>query len=80
MYQVAFTVDVLPRSLPWLLLNRHGLSVLIHPNTGLGARRPYLARAVARSTASLAERQPAERARRGKHQLAADQHHAGSLE
>ncbi len=34
MYQVAFTVDVLPRFLPWLLLNRHGLSVLIHPNTG----------------------------------------------
>jgi len=34
MYQVAFTTDVFPRFVPWLMLNRETLSVLIHPNTG----------------------------------------------
>ena len=34
MYQVAFTTDVFPRFVPWLMLNRSELSVLIHPNTG----------------------------------------------
>lgn len=34
MYQVAFTTDVFPRFVPWLMLNRSTLSVLIHPNTG----------------------------------------------
>ena len=34
MYQVAFTPNVLSRLLPWLLLNRQELSVLVHPNTG----------------------------------------------
>ena len=34
MYQVAFAVDELPRLLPWLMLNRDGLSVLVHPLTG----------------------------------------------
>lgn len=34
MYQVAFTPDVLPGLLPWLMLNRLDLSVLVHPNTG----------------------------------------------
>lgn len=34
MYQVAFAVDELPRLLPWLMLNRGGLSVLVHPLTG----------------------------------------------
>ena len=34
MYQVAFAVELFPRFVPWLLLNRASLSVLIHPNTG----------------------------------------------
>ena len=45
MYQVAFTVDVFPRFAPWLMLNRLGLSVLIHPNTGR-ARDDHLVHAL----------------------------------
>ncbi|HYM31714.1 MAG TPA: DOPA 4,5-dioxygenase family protein [Candidatus Cybelea sp.] len=34
MYQVAFPVPEFPRLVPWLALNRRGLSVLVHPLTG----------------------------------------------
>jgi DOPA 4,5-dioxygenase len=34
MYQVAFAPAELPRLLPWLMLNRGGLDVLLHPETG----------------------------------------------
>ena len=34
MYQVAFEVTEFPRLVPWLMLNRDGLSVLVHPLTG----------------------------------------------
>lgn len=34
MYQIAFGTDVFPRLVPWLALNRAGLAVLVHPNTG----------------------------------------------
>jgi DOPA 4,5-dioxygenase len=45
MYQVAFTPDVLSSLLPWLMLNRLGLSVLVHPNTGR-ARDDHLVHAL----------------------------------
>ncbi len=34
MYQVVFAVAELPRLLPFLMLNREGLSILVHPVTG----------------------------------------------
>ena len=34
MYQVAFAPALLPTLLSWLLLNRRGLTVLVHPETG----------------------------------------------
>ena len=33
MYQVAFAIEELPRIVPWLMLNRDGLDVLVHPLT-----------------------------------------------
>jgi aromatic ring-cleaving dioxygenase len=34
MYQVAFLPALFPTLVPWLMLNRTGLSVLVHPETG----------------------------------------------
>ncbi|HQT65196.1 MAG: aromatic ring-cleaving dioxygenase [Acidocella sp. 20-57-95] len=34
MFQVAFLADIFPAFIPWLMLNRQGLPILLHPNTG----------------------------------------------
>lgn len=34
MYQIAFGSALLEKFLPWLMLNRDGLTVLLHPETG----------------------------------------------
>jgi DOPA 4,5-dioxygenase len=34
MYQVKFATAEFSRIVPWLMLNRRGLDILVHPNTG----------------------------------------------
>jgi DOPA 4,5-dioxygenase len=33
MFQISFATDIFPIIVPWLMLNRLGLTVLVHPNT-----------------------------------------------
>lgn len=34
MYQVAFTADEFSKIIPWLMINRQDLDILVHPETG----------------------------------------------
>ncbi|QIR36411.1 4,5-dioxygenase [Tolypothrix sp. PCC 7910] len=34
MYQVAFSPEQFGKVVPWLMLNREGLDILVHPSTG----------------------------------------------
>lgn len=34
MFQIAFAPEVFPAVVPWLALNRRGLNVLVHPESG----------------------------------------------
>ena len=45
MYQVAFDVPTFCKFVPWLMLNRQGLTVLVHPNTR-DTRRDHLVHAM----------------------------------
>ena len=45
MYQIAFPVELFAEFAPWLMLNRDGLTILLHPETGR-AKADHTAHAV----------------------------------
>jgi DOPA 4,5-dioxygenase len=45
MYQIAFPVEMFAEFAPWLMLNRDGLTILLHPETGR-AKADHTAHAV----------------------------------
>ncbi len=46
MYQVAFEPAVFDALIRWLMLNRRGLDILVHPDTGLGHTGDHTVRAL----------------------------------
>lgn len=61
MFQIAFPPDLFGTVVPWLMLNRDGLSVLVHPNTTNPKRdhvtdRLWMGEALALEEEVLAER------------------------
>lgn len=46
MYQVAFAAEQFARIVPWLALNRRGLNILVHPDSGHGHAADHLHRSL----------------------------------
>lgn len=46
MYQLAFSAEHFATLVPWLMLNRQGLSILVHPESGLGHAGDHTTRAL----------------------------------
>lgn len=46
MYQVAFAPAVFDQLIRWLMLNRQGLDILVHPESGLGHAGDHTTRAL----------------------------------
>ena len=46
MYQVAFAPVEFSRVVPWLMLNRQGLTILVHPDSGYGHAGDHARRAL----------------------------------
>src|SRR5262249_4893628 len=64
MYQLAFPPSLLASFLPWLMLNREGLSILLHPGTG-DLRRSYRPRRLVGQRAAATGERPAKVAEDG---------------
>jgi aromatic ring-cleaving dioxygenase len=57
MFQIAFPAEIFGAFVPWLMLNRDGLAVLVHPETGDDLTDPqHACRVVGRAIAAAAWR------------------------